>query len=383
MDELTEFLKNCELFAGLTDFEIQDLIPYFHEKIYPPGEWIIREGEKGEDLYLIERGAAEITKTEAEYGESQILGTLSPGSWFGEMALLEEGERSASVRALAETHVYTVSLSDLKKLENQRAFVHIVGRLAKGISRRLRTADESLVDSLKQKLRIAHIFEEMARLVIQILIFYTIYVNFVKISATYDPNSIFFQILTPIFIGILLISGAYFLFKTRFTLSFFGVNLRNWKKNLLEALAVTIPIMGLELLFKWWVIHYVPVFHNYPLFDLFPGTTSKLEFWVLAMLYLLLIPGQEFIARGILQGCFQEFFQGKRKVLNAILVSNLIFGAAHVVKTLSFAFASFCLGLGWGYLYYRQKSLLGPTISHLLIGAWSFFFLGLQYIAIY
>jgi CRP-like cAMP-binding protein len=75
-------------------------------KIYSDGELVVRQGEKGDCMYVIQKGRVEIFREE---GGSQIpLRVASTGEFFGEMALVERMERSASVRAVGEARILTV-----------------------------------------------------------------------------------------------------------------------------------------------------------------------------------------------------------------------------------------------------------------------------------
>jgi hypothetical protein len=93
-------------------------------------------------------------------------------------------------------------------------------------------------------------------------------------------------------------------------------------------------------------------------------------------IYVLLSPVQEFVARGVLQGSLQEFLTGRNGVLKAILISNLIFSTFHLFVSPYFAVAAFLSGIFWGWLYSRHRTLIGVSVSHILVGAWTLYFLG-------
>ncbi len=80
----------------------------------------MRQGEPGDKLYLIEKGAAEVLSVEG--GRERRVGALAQGDYFGEMALLTNAPRSSTVRAAAETRVYSLSRPDfLALLEREPA----------------------------------------------------------------------------------------------------------------------------------------------------------------------------------------------------------------------------------------------------------------------
>lgn len=74
--------------------------------IYQDGELVLRQGEKGDCMYVIQSGKVEIFREQE--GRQIPLRVASKGEFFGEMALLENRERSASVRAVGETRILTV-----------------------------------------------------------------------------------------------------------------------------------------------------------------------------------------------------------------------------------------------------------------------------------
>jgi CRP/FNR family cyclic AMP-dependent transcriptional regulator len=75
-------------------------------KLYSDGEAIVRQGEKGHCMYVIQKGKAEVVH-ERDGGEVRVA-TLRKGDSFGEMAIFEREERSATVRALGEARILTV-----------------------------------------------------------------------------------------------------------------------------------------------------------------------------------------------------------------------------------------------------------------------------------
>jgi len=73
------------------------------ERVYQNGDVIVREGDKGSEMYIIKSGAVAVTKKTAK-GELH-LATLSRGDFFGEMALFEQAHRSATVSSVGETRL--------------------------------------------------------------------------------------------------------------------------------------------------------------------------------------------------------------------------------------------------------------------------------------
>ena len=109
-------------------------------RIYGDGESIVRQGEMGDCMYVIQKGQAEVLQ-EAD-GQQVRLSVLSEGDFFGEMALFERRPRSATVRALGDVRALTV---------DRRIFLHRVHedpsfacRILQQMSERVRRREEEV-----------------------------------------------------------------------------------------------------------------------------------------------------------------------------------------------------------------------------------------------
>jgi CRP-like cAMP-binding protein len=92
-------LRRVWLFEGLTEDQLSSLSPFTYRKKFGPGDLIVEEGHTGNGLYLIVSGNVEAVKGLGTEGE-QTVNKLGEGEVFGEMALLGEWPRTASVRAV-------------------------------------------------------------------------------------------------------------------------------------------------------------------------------------------------------------------------------------------------------------------------------------------
>lgn len=142
MDDLVKLLRSVELFTGLTDEQFKKMAAIFEEHQYKQGEVIFSQGEVGDSLYLIRKGFVEVI-AEREGGPSggRTLVNLGPGQSVGEMALVDQGPRSATVRAAdANTVVASVSRAAFEQLcESDTAIGYRVMRnIAVDISFKLR-----------------------------------------------------------------------------------------------------------------------------------------------------------------------------------------------------------------------------------------------------
>lgn len=139
-----ELYRRFSLFADLPDSDLASVAAVAKPRRYARDEVVIREDERGDVFCLIKQGRVKITMTSPE-GKELILSTLGPGQFFGEMALLDDEPRSASVIATEKLEVLTIWRSDfLQLLAENFAFTR---RLLAEMSKRLRDAS-SRIESL-------------------------------------------------------------------------------------------------------------------------------------------------------------------------------------------------------------------------------------------
>lgn len=89
-------LSSVPLLAGLTQTQLDRLARSSGEGIYPAGDLIVRQGEKGSGLFLLLDGTAEVRRG------GEVRTVLGPGQFFGEAALLVDAPRTADVRATSD-----------------------------------------------------------------------------------------------------------------------------------------------------------------------------------------------------------------------------------------------------------------------------------------
>ncbi len=390
-DKTIQLIKSNSLFSDLSEAEFQLVLPLMQEATLEGNSFIFHEKDRGDYIYIIKEGEVEITKEEEE-GKHYRLAILEKGSCFGEMALLAPYLRSATARALKATRVIRFSLKDLHHLAEERFdFSKIVLSLASNVAERLRSTNASVVETLKKQLQISYFQNQMGRLNIYIFILLAIYFFIYKLAIQLGPSSALTTYLTPTFVVLFGATSILFAAKSGFPPSFFGISLRRWKKYAREACLFTIPLLLLMTALKWMAISTIDEFSDLPVFSI-EGISPK-HFWepvtppshiyIYFILYLTLVPLQEFIARGCVQSAFQNFFIGKHRKLLAIFVSNIQFCIFHGHKPFSFALFAFLTGMFWGWLYARQRTLVGPSISHIIVGMWAFLVLDLETVLCY
>jgi CRP-like cAMP-binding protein len=136
-----EVLKKVPLFASLPDQELAAFAELVRERSYPRGSVILFEDDQGDSLYLLAAGQVKVVLI-GEDGREIILSVLREGSFFGEMALLDDQPRSAHVIAMEDA-----SLLVLRREDFQAQLKHSPGvavALLRELAGRLRRADEKI-----------------------------------------------------------------------------------------------------------------------------------------------------------------------------------------------------------------------------------------------
>ena len=110
-------------------------------RIYADGEVVVRQGEAGSCMFVIQAGQVEIVK-EHDSGET-VLGVLEEGEVFGDMAILERRPRSATVRARGEARILTVDRKTF--LRRVQADPTIAFNVLRSMGRRVRRLDAQVV----------------------------------------------------------------------------------------------------------------------------------------------------------------------------------------------------------------------------------------------
>ncbi len=113
------FLRRVSLFSSMTVEQIRVLTQHLEEQHFLPDEIILREGDFGQDLYIIVSGKVRVVK---DYGEpaERLLNTLSAGDFFGEMAIFESVPRTATVVATAESELLILNADKFKQMIYQK-----------------------------------------------------------------------------------------------------------------------------------------------------------------------------------------------------------------------------------------------------------------------
>lgn len=369
------------LLKGLPDPQIAQLAQIASTVNVAAGDTIIQEGEISDDVFIIQSGAVNVIKREKDSGTQFQLATLASGESIGEVSLLDNEPRSASVIAIEDSILLKIKMMDLNSIasEHESAASRIKVNFAREMAKRLRKTNETTVSILHGQLEEARARVAMGTVICWLLVGICLYILVLQ-SMTALGDAV--ASTTVISVSILFVFGLMTLIAAKrsgYPLSFYGLNIKNWRRVVGEALLYSIPLLLLIGLLKWLLIAYHPKLIDSPLLDWSHNLAiSRWQLVVDIALYTLFTPVQEFIARGGVQSSFQSFLTDKRKNLYAILIANLMFSMTHIHLSTVFAILVFLPGLFWGWMYYRQQSLLGVCLSHILIGLVAYYVIGFQ-----
>ena len=105
------------LFADLSKREVKQIARLFKERRFPAGETVVQEGSGGAAFFVIESGEATVFVGGEEYT------TLKPGDYFGEIALIDEGTRMATITASSDLVCYGLTYWDFRPLVEENGVI--------------------------------------------------------------------------------------------------------------------------------------------------------------------------------------------------------------------------------------------------------------------
>ena len=137
----TTVLKSVPMFAAFREEQLRTLVTVVMRRSAPRGSVIMREGDRIDSLYIVISGRLKVMMGETD-GKEVILGIVGPGEIFGEMGLIDDGPRSASVVAIEPCELLSLTKRDFKKcmVESYDTAMTVMRVLV----RRLRAADRKI-----------------------------------------------------------------------------------------------------------------------------------------------------------------------------------------------------------------------------------------------
>jgi CRP-like cAMP-binding protein len=130
-----DMLKNVALFSACTNKELAEIAKLVDEVEVPKGTVLTQEGGPGREFFVVVEGSAVCTL------RSKKLATYAPGQFFGEMSLLDQGPRSATVTATSDMKLYALDARRFSTLLDKHPAV--ARKILRVLAQRLREAEKA------------------------------------------------------------------------------------------------------------------------------------------------------------------------------------------------------------------------------------------------
>ena len=137
-----ELLQQTRLFGSLERKELEQIGVVFKERRFAAGETVIQQGSGGASFYVIESGEAAVTID----GEQRRV--MGPGDHFGEIALIDEAARTATITAMTDLVCYGLTLWEFRPLVEQNGTIG--WKIMQTLARELRAAEQALAEARRE-----------------------------------------------------------------------------------------------------------------------------------------------------------------------------------------------------------------------------------------
>ena len=152
-------LRHVPLFAVLDEKQLAALASVMSRKSAPKNRTIIKAGDPTDSLYIVIAGRIKVQMADDE-GKEVILSVLGPGDFVGEMGLLDESPRAATVVTIESSEFITVSKDDFNALLKDNYEMAVV--IMRGLVKRLREADRKI-----ESLALLDVYGRVARVLLE------------------------------------------------------------------------------------------------------------------------------------------------------------------------------------------------------------------------
>lgn len=341
---------------------------------------IIDENTMGDSIYLLLSGSVSVFKK----GKNQrhFISRLTAGDWFGEMILIDEEHRSASIEANEPCLLICINKH---QLENNPALLKIkniiIMQITRKLASRLRYTNSVTIHNMEKKIKLQQEQIIYGSFTVTLTFLLSCYIYFIYIYKSYAYH--FPSVIAGIFIILFFfIAWGYFIYRNKLDLKELIVGKTLTMKAISFAVLASIPFIVLIIFMKLVLLYYSgsPIHLNtiFTPFATLPDKYQNLKDYILlCTYYILFCLVQETIARGIIQNSLMRLLKNSSPWWPNI-VANLVFSSVHVHKSLLFALTALVPGLFWGWLYSRQNSVITVFISHALIGTIAIFIVGFE-----
>jgi cAMP-dependent protein kinase regulator len=132
---ITDRLSKAFMFSSLEDREKEITVDAMEERRVSKGEWVIKQGDDGDNLYVVDQGTLECYKRFSKNEEPKLVKTYNPGESFGELALLYNAPRAASIKAVTDCVLFALDRATFNNIvkdaevKRRERFEQIISRV--------------------------------------------------------------------------------------------------------------------------------------------------------------------------------------------------------------------------------------------------------------
>lgn len=324
---------------------------------FKAGDLIFAEGDQTNNFYLIEEG--HVVGFRAGHGDEEdwLVARLEPGDVLGEVSFLDGGPRQISVRADTDCTLLNFHPFDLLELENGDHFYDNL-RASIGITvvERMRVSTEKQIAALRRQLEDSKTQQQFGQFLIftisiflvSTMLFYLVAEDYVQ--DVYDPG---FSWQTVFFLAVpcLLIIKI-----MKIPLADLGIKREGFWRSLGESVIICAVITTPAVIYLYG-------FKETTTGDGMGVTVDGL----FLIQYLAHSLFQEVGSRGLIQGLFQKFLNDT-KGHRAVFMTSVVFSSLHITFGIDAVVITFFASIIFGYVYLRQKNLIGVTVLHYWLG---------------
>ena len=141
VEEVVSFIHRVPLFQGLSKKQMEYLAKRFIERKYAAGDAITTQGKGGEGFFVLVSGRTEVIRERAD-GSKMVVNNFGPKEFFGEIALLDDGVRTASVIASEPTECLVLTRWDFLSTVREDSEMAVV--ILQALAKRLRTVLDTM-----------------------------------------------------------------------------------------------------------------------------------------------------------------------------------------------------------------------------------------------
>jgi CRP-like cAMP-binding protein len=373
-EEKLHFLEKAPLLANCSSQQIQTVARFASVESFAVGGIIIKEDIPSDYCYLLVEGDVDVYREDKHF----LLDTLSRGDAFGIMSLMERKPRSATVEAKTPVTVIKLDLLSIRNSlpEGMDIYERIIINHMNDLEAIVRSTDSLAIEEMKMNQEELKVRMSFGKFFASLVLMITLHFVIGRLALQYIEELGTTTFLTA---GLLVGYGIFVFFlmkRMHYSWAEYGFTLANWRPCLADALLQSAIFVVLVTLVKWSLLE-TQVFHE-PLFELpfFHRYTLPLAILIVAT-YACFCFIQEMIFRGAIQNSLIHFLTGPFVKTRVVLTTTLIVFAAHLhLKSLVLPLLVIVPNIFWCLLYYKYRSLLGVTVSHMIIGVWVLFIMG-------